>query len=383
MKALFIPCGIGMGHASRSLAVAQKLEHDGFEVLFASYGEGYHFLGEFTDYQPVELPEIRFYGGAGELDLKYTARKSMDVPFTFLRSIYHESKIIKKFQPDVVVADSHYSAPLTCKVLGVPCVLISNELQFNFKELYPHDRKMEYLETGLERFIQDSAKLAQAIIVPDIPGSQEIPVKIKNKITCTGPLLKKDPGSIPSRVKLRKSNNLDPSHRVVLATVGGSHFGAKLLRLMAQAVDRIKSHHIILVTGPHIDSSFLPLPPKVMVKRFLGDMLDWMKLSDLVVSLAGHTTSMELASLGVPNLMVPIENHPEQMKNALNMQKFGISRIRDMKDLSPGKLAEDINYLLESDDLRLGASTTKKKFQEYQGTKEAVNIIRCCAKGLG
>ena len=54
-----------------------------------------------------------------------------------------------------------------------------------------------------------------------------------------------------------------------------------------------------------------------------------------------------------------------------------------MKDLSPGKLAEDINYLLESDDLRLGASTTKKKFQEYQGTKEAVNIIRCCAQGLG
>ncbi len=380
MKALFIPCGIGMGHVSRSLAVAQKLQEAGCEVLFASYGEGYQFLDEFTNYQAVELPEIKFYGSAGELDLKHTARKSMDAPFTFLKSIYHESKIIKNFQPEVVVADSHYSAPLTCKVLGVPCVLISNELKFNFKEIYPQDKKMEYLETGLERFIQDSAKLSQAIIVPDIPGSQEIPAKIKDKVTYTGPLLKQDPGSMPSREELRRNHNLDPSQRVVLATVGGSHFGAKLLKLMAQAADKIKSHRIVLVTGPHIDTPYR-YPSQVLVKRFLGDMLGWMKLSDLVVSLAGHTTSMELASLGVPNLMVPIENHPEQMKNALNMQKFGISQIRDMKDLSPGKLAEDINYLLESDDLRLGALTTQKKFQEYQGTEEAVNIIRHCARG--
>ncbi|WJI10175.1 UDP-N-acetylglucosamine--N-acetylmuramyl-(pentapeptide) pyrophosphoryl-undecaprenol N-acetylglucosamine transferase [Methanobacterium sp. CWC-01] len=381
MKALFIPCGIGMGHVSRSLAVAQKMEGDGSEVLFASYGEGYQFLKEFTSYPAVELPEIKFYGSAGELDLKHTARKSMDAPFTFLKSIYHESKIIKDFQPEVVIADSHYSVPITCKVLGVPCVLISNELKFNFKEIYPQDRKMEYLESGLERFIQDSAKLSQAIIVPDIPGSQEIPPKIKEKITYTGPLLKKDPNTMPSRDELRRNNNLDPSQRVVLATVGGSHFGAKLLKLMADAADRIRSHRIILVTGPHIDVSSQFFPSKVLVKRFLRDMLSWMKLSDLVVSLAGHTTSMELASLGVPNLMVPIENHPEQMKNALNMQSYGISRIRDMKDLTPSKLAEDINNLLESDDLRLGASTTKKKFLEYQGTEEAVNIIRCCAQG--
>jgi uncharacterized protein (TIGR00661 family) len=240
---------------------------------------------------------------------------------------------------------------------------------------------MEYLETGLERFIQDSAKLAQAIIIPDIPGSQEIPPKLKEKITYTGPLLKKDPQSIPSREELRRINGLLSSHRVVLATVGGSHFGAKLLKLMSQAADKINSHHIIMVTGPHIPVTSQIFPPQIQVKRFLGDMLGWMKLSDLVVSLAGHTTSMELASLGVPNLMVPIENHPEQMKNALNMQSYGISRIRDMKDLSPSKLAEDINNLLKSDDLRLGASTTKKKFQEYQGTEEAVKIIRCCAQG--
>ncbi|HEX3014265.1 MAG TPA: hypothetical protein VHO92_08340, partial [Methanobacterium sp.] len=57
-------------------------------------------------YKIFKLPEIQFYGGNGELDIKYTAKKSIDVPFIFLKSIYHESKIIKKVKPDIVIADS-------------------------------------------------------------------------------------------------------------------------------------------------------------------------------------------------------------------------------------------------------------------------------------
>jgi UDP-N-acetylglucosamine:LPS N-acetylglucosamine transferase len=58
--------------------------------------------------------------------------------------------------------------------------------------------------------------------------------------------------------------------------------------------------------------------------------MEWMKLSDVVVSLAGHNTTMELASLGIPNILVPIDNHSEQIKNALNMEKYGISIIRNV-----------------------------------------------------
>ncbi|MEG3224619.1 MAG: glycosyl transferase [Methanobacteriales archaeon Met13] len=380
MRVLFIPCGIGMGHASRSLAVAQKLQEKGCEVLFASYGAGYDFLKEFTEFKVVKIPEIRFYGGAGELNLKYTAKKSIDAPFTFLRSIYSESRIIKDFQPQVVVSDSHYSVPITCKVLGVPCVLITNELTFNFSEVYPQDRTMEYLENGLQRFISDASKLSRAIIIPDIEGSQIIPSKIKEKVTYTGPLLKRDPNLMPTRQELREKSGFDSSQTIVMATVGGSWFGAKLLNLLSEAADMVNSQHIIMVTGPKIDIKSNS-SPKITITRFLGDMMGLMELSDLVVTLAGHTTSMELASLGVRNLMVPIENHPEQMKNALNMQSHGISQIRQMKDLSSSKLAEDINNLLENDYLMDGASLTKKKFSQYHGTPEAVKIIMRCAQG--
>ena len=37
-------------------------------------------------------------------------------------------------------------------------------------------------------------------------------------------------------------------------------------------------------------------------------MMEWMKISDVIVSLAGHTTVMEIMSLGIPNIIIPIEN---------------------------------------------------------------------------
>lgn len=40
MKILITTCGIGTGHASRDLALAEILELNNHEVEFASYGSG-------------------------------------------------------------------------------------------------------------------------------------------------------------------------------------------------------------------------------------------------------------------------------------------------------------------------------------------------------
>lgn len=379
MKVLLIPCGIGMGHTSRSVALAQKLEAKGDEVLFASYGSGYQTLNEYSDYDVVELPTIKFYGSSGELNFKHTARKSIDAPYIFLKSIYHESRIIKEFDPDVVVSDSHYSVPITCKVLGVPCVLVSNDLAPELKEEYQKDRTLEYLENGLQRFIKDVSRLCQSIIVPDIQNSYEVPSPVRDRVNFTGPILKMNPRTMDSKKELRKRFGFDKSEKMVMATVGGSEFGNKLLKLLHQAAPDLDCDRMILVTGPQIKLDLEP-SPRIICKRFLGDIMEWMKLSDFLVSLAGHTTSMEIASLGIPSLMVPIENHPEQLKNAMKMKNYGIAQVENMATLTSRKLSENINQLLESQDLKENAEKTRNIFSRYNGTDNAVNIIRSCAE---
>ena len=51
-----------------------------------------------------------------------------------------------------------------------------------------------------------------------------------------------------------------------------------------------------------------------------------MKLSDLTITLAGHTTSMELISIKKPNIMIPIKNHIEQERNLKKMRQYNITK---------------------------------------------------------
>jgi uncharacterized protein (TIGR00661 family) len=375
MKVLIMPCGIGMGHASRCVAIAQKLQEQDIEVVFASYGSGYEMLKAYHEYETLKLPDIIFYGGEGEFDIKYTAKKSIKVPFTFLKSIYYESKIIKKFKPDIILADSHFSVPITAKVLGIPCIMITNELTLNFSELYPEEKTIEYLENGLKKFVTDVCKLCKVIMIPDVTGSTEIPPKLKDIVVHTGPFLKNDPKNMHSKEYLRNQLGFGNNEKIVLVTVGGSEFGIELLKIICDASSNMNYDRLIIVTGPQIEADFIKESHKIIKKKFLTNMMDWMKISDVIISLAGHTTIMEVMSLGIPNIIVPINNHSEQLKNTINIERYLISIVKDIKKVSPSEIAEDVNMLLEDSEILERSKIVKEKFSNYRGTEEAVKIL--------
>lgn len=375
MKVLIMSCGIGLGHASRCISLAEKLHESDIEIIFASYGSGYEMLKEHGKYKTSKLPDIKFYGDNGGFDIKYTVKKSVDIPFIFLKSIYYESKIIKKFKPDVIVADAHYSAPITSKVLGIPCILITNELTLNFSEFYPEEKPMEYLENGLKKFINDVSNQCNAILIPDIQNSIEIPPKLKRKTIFTGPFLKQSPKEINTKKNLRKKLGFKDNEKIVLVTVGGSEFGKRLLHLIYEASKDVNADKIIMITGPQIDTDFISDNDKIIKKKFLDNIMEWMKISDIIISLAGHTTTMEIASLGIPNIIIPIDNHSEQLKNALVMKKYGISRVIEINEITPKELANNINNILKDKDLIKKIDKIKKEFSKYNGTRKAMEII--------
>ena len=375
MRVLLMPCGIGMGHASRCLTIARKLQEEGVEVAFASYGCGYEMLDAYHEYKTLKLPDIKFYGSNGEFDIKYTAKKSINIPYIFLKSIYYESRMIRKFKPDIILADSHFSVPITAKLFGVPCIMIQNELTLNFSEFYPQEKKIKYLENGLKKFIRNICKLSKVIIVPDVPGTTEIPLKLNIKVVHTGPFLKNNPDKMPSKNDLRIKLGFNNSDKIVLVTVGGSNFGIDLLKLICDSSSLIKCDRLIIVTGPEIEADFIPETQYIIKKKFLDNMMEWMKISDVIITLAGHTTIMEIISLGIPNIIIPIDNHPEQLKNAVNIKKYGISIVKELKNLDPNKISKDINRLLNDSEVIKQAEKVKEMFLQYHGTDDAVKII--------
>jgi len=374
MKVLIMPCGIGLGHMSRCIAIARELEAHGIEIFFASYGLGYEILELYHKYKTLKLPDIKFYG-EGRFDIKYTVKKSINAPYIFFKSIYNESKIIKNIQPDIIIADSHYSVPITAKIHNIPCLMISNELTLNFSEIYPEEKTVKYLELGLIKFFHHIFKLCSVVMIPDIPGSIEIPEKLQNIVVHTGPFLKNNPHKMVDKDDLRNKLGFKTSERIVLVTVGGSNFGSELLKILYEASSMIDCNRLIIVTGPQIKADFIQESHKIIKKEFLNNMMEWMKISDVIVTLAGHTTIMEIMSLGIPNIIIPIESHSEQIKNTINFQKYGISIIRNIKDLTPNEIARNINSLFNNQKIINKTTIVKEKFSKYKGTENAMKII--------
>ena len=101
MKILITTCGVGIGHASRELTLALYLEKKGHSVEFASYGAGLHFLRK--NHKTVHpLPNMNFEGNNGSVDIEKSVKNSKDIPYTFIKTMYKEARIIKRIKPDII-----------------------------------------------------------------------------------------------------------------------------------------------------------------------------------------------------------------------------------------------------------------------------------------
>ena len=318
---------------------------------------------------------MNFEGKDGEINIEESIKQSKDIPFTFIKSMYKESRIIKKSKPDIIITDSHYSIPITAKLLNIPCYVITNDLTFGFSKSTEY-KSIKYFEKSIRKFIIEISKGCQRIFIPDIPGSIEIPEELKNKTNHIGPLLHLQSNELDTKENLRLKYNQNLNEKVIVVTIGGSEFGRILIENICQISSQINADKIFIFTGLEVDSnSFKNFDEnKVIIREFTHNMVEWMKLSDLTITLAGHTTSMELISINKANIMIPISNHVEQERNTERMLKYGLTRSTEINNKE--KLLQLINDTLEqSDNIRID-DEIYNEFRRYDGRENALNIIQ-------
>lgn len=373
MKILITTCGVGIGHASRDIALAQYLEQNQHQIEFASYGSGLNYLKKYK-YKTHNLPPMNFEGKEGEINIEESIKQSKDIPFTFIKSMYKESRIIKKSKPDIIISDSHYSMPITAKFLNIPCYIITNDLTFGFSKS-TELKSIKYFEKGIRKFIIEITKGCQKILIPDIPGNIQIPEELQNKTSHIGPLLHNNYKQIDTKENLRKKHKFTNNEKIIVVTIGGSEFGKILIKNICTISEQIKADKIIIFTGLEVKSeSFHNFnKEKLIIKDFTHNLVEWMKLSDLTITLAGHTTSMELISIQKPNIMIPITNHIEQERNAKRMKQCGITITTEINN--PPELLKQINKTLDNiENIKINREYYNT-FIEYDGRKNAHNII--------
>jgi UDP-N-acetylglucosamine--N-acetylmuramyl-(pentapeptide) pyrophosphoryl-undecaprenol N-acetylglucosamine transferase len=229
------------------------------------------------------------------------------LPFLILMSLYKTRKIIKDFQPDVVVGTGGYaSGPL-----------LKAAVHFDVPALLQEQNSYAGITNKL------LAKKASKICVAYEGMEKFFP---KEKILLTGNPVRQDLKNVRSlRNEAYNYFKLSPNKKVILV-IGGS-LGARTINLaVGVGLQKLIENNIQLIwqTGKGYyniakQQTEMHSGAHLYAMEFISRMDLAYAAADIVISRAGASSVSELCNIGMPSILVPSPNVAEdhQTKNAM------------------------------------------------------------------
>jgi predicted glycosyltransferase len=158
------------------------------------------------------------------------------------------------------------------------------------------------------------------------------------------------------RARRRRTLNLSPNDKLIVASIGGGNVGSELLQAVILAFKLLETAipiHLQLFCGPYYDDKMYMalqnnIRDNITIDRFTDHFPEWLAAADLSISMAGYNTCMNLVQAGIPALLYPFKQNREQRLRADRLgRKIPISIIEDT-DLNPDLLAKKIIKQLEN-----------------------------------
>jgi pimeloyl-ACP methyl ester carboxylesterase/predicted glycosyltransferase len=148
--------------------------------------------------------------------------------------------------------------------------------------------------------------------------------------------------------QIRVDLGLEPAERICIATVGGSGVGTTLLRAVIDAFPEAKQKlpelRLLVVAGPRIDPDSLgAIPDGLTVTAYVRDLYRHLAACDLAIVQGGLTTAMELTANHRPFLYFPLQQHCEQQIHVPHrLDRYGAGRRMNLATVTADDLATAI-----------------------------------------
>ncbi len=370
MKVLFTGGGTG-GHFYPIIAVAEKLREVALEDKILDL-ELFYISDTPYDERALDDNSIKFYElKTGKRRTYFSIENFFDIFNTFFATIRAIFMLYRIF-PDVIFSKGGYpSAPVTiaARVLGIPLVIHESD-------------------SVPGRANQMAGKWAKRIAISYKEAVEYFP---KEKTAYVGHIVRKELRT-PLKEGAFEYLKLKSSLPVIFV-LGGSQ-GAKLINnaLIDALPDLVTRYQIIHQTGvknfeevkiitdlnlkeSEDKQNYYPYPylNKLAIRMCAG-------VSELVISRAGANSIAEIASWGLPSIIVPITktNGDHQRNNAFNYAETGACVVLEESNLSPHVLAEEIDRLFADKALMESMKRSTAKFvfpdAEEKIAREIINI---------
>ena len=316
---LFFSSPIGLGHATRDLAIINQLQLESLKVFSGSSAI------EFFHKNKIEAQDVysppRFDVKDGKLE------KSLRWLWSYYKYYKHckevSSEIIDKEKPKLIISDEDFASVAIAQKKKIPNIIITDILETKFTTGFGG-----IIEKKMNKIMCEMLDKANKVIIPELGENQ-------NNIVRTGPIVRKIQ---KNRGEIR--NILDFKKKTIVLSVGGTDAGIFLIKQTIEAVKKIQIDlDLVLVSGPKITEKF---SENVKNLGFVGNLHEIIFAADLVISLAGKSTIDESIVYGTPGIFIPIKDHFEQEDNAKEIG-FRFEDIFNLKNLIEEKLSKDRN----------------------------------------
>ena len=330
-KKLLVMAGGTGGHVFPGLAVAKKLQQQGWEIRWL--GTADRMEADLVPKHGIEIDFIKVKGLRGQ-----GISKLIKAPFQIINAILQAKQHIKAWQPDVVLGMGGYvSGPggIAAWLSGIPVVL--------------HEQNAV---AGLTN--QWLSKIAKKVFQA-FPGAFPTAEVVGNPV-------REDVVALPEP-ELRMVER-DGDIRILV--MGGSQ-GAKILNdtlpvvmeqlgegfsVMHQAGKNNQQQVIEQYKSHSVDN--------VQVTEFIDDVAQAYEWADLLVCRSGALTVSEVSAAGVGSIFVPfMHKDRQQALNADHLVECGAALMIEQPQLTAEKLANTIAEL-DRNELKMMATKARK-----------------------
>lgn len=326
------------GHINPGIAIANKIKKEQKDSKIIFIGTTRGLENDLVPRSGYELKTIDAYGLSKKLSID-----NLKKIFKTLKGFREAKKIIKEFNPDIVIGTGGYICGATITAahkLNIPTMLHESNA-FPGKAVKMLAKKTNTILVSFE-----DAK-------PRINNAQNI------VFTGTPVKIRKREYAFNEKVRIIKDMGLNELKPIVLV-FGGSQGAKKINESIIGIIENKmnENYQIMWATGPkqydvvkeilEQDNININNIKNMKIVPYIYNMEEVMNVVDVIVARSGAMTITEISNLGKPSILVPLPNvsHDHQLYNAKVLEKVNAAKIILDKDMQSEKLNATIEEIV-------------------------------------
>ena len=325
MRVIISAGGTG-GHIYPALAVLNKIKEKEPTSEFLYIGTHNRMEKDIVPAKGIPFQSIEIYG----FD-RHNLFRNFKVLHCLLKSRRKCKKIIKKFNPDIVIGFGGY--------VTVPVISCAKKLGY---KTFIHEQNSIPGKANLYL-----VKYVDRIAISMKSSEKDFP---SEKTIFTGNPCSEDAKSIKPMSK--SDLKLSDEKKLILIVMGS--LGASTVNdILVEALPKIKrnDYEVVFITGKNDYDKIIKntFPNNVKVYPYIDGLPGLMKKTDLIVTRAGASTLSEIIALKVPSILIPSPYVPNnhQYLNAMDLVNENAAEILEEKDLNSDCLIKKMESLLD------------------------------------